>query len=81
MREAYQVRVHLIEARSLRGEDESKGFSVAPKARVRLKAGEGPNLIDETKYSTTGPNSNSVFWNQVIIFQVKLTQSYSMADF
>ena len=36
VREAYQVRVHLIEARSLKGEDESKGFAVSPIAKVKL---------------------------------------------
>ena len=74
MRESYQIRVHLIEARSLRGSNEAKGFSVSPIAKVRLVAGEGPNLIDETRYSTKGPESNSVFWNQVLIFQVQLSR-------
>ena len=74
MRESYQVRVHLIEARSLRGSNEAKGFSVSPIAKVTLTAGEGTMAINEVKYSTKGPESNSVFWNQVLIFQVQLTK-------
>ena len=74
MRESYQVRVHLIEARSLRGSNEAKGFSVSPIAKVTLTAGEGTMAINEVKYSTKGPESNSVFWNQVLIFQVQLSR-------
>jgi len=74
MRESYQIRVHLIEARSLKGISEAKGFSVSPQAKVQLIAGEGANKIDVTKHSKTGAESNSVFWNEVIIFQEQLTR-------
>ena len=66
--------MHLIEARALRGENEAKGFAVSPIAKVRLTAGEGANRVDESKFTTKGPDSNSVFWNQVIIFQCQLTR-------
>ena len=53
MRETYQIRVHLIEARALRGSNAEKGYSVAAVARVRMTAGEGEQAIREEKFSNT----------------------------
>lgn len=74
MRESYQIRVNIIEARSLRGSNESKGFSVSPRVKIRLTAGEGPNAIDETKYTSKVDETNSAFWNEVRIFQQHMSR-------
>ena len=75
MRERYTIRVTLLEARALVGTDESRGFAVSPVAKVRLTAGQGPNLVDETKASSTQPQSNSAFWRQeVLVFQHALSR-------
>ena len=49
-REVYQVRVHLIEARQLRGRDSSNRYSVSPIARVKLLAGLHPREQFSTRY-------------------------------
>ena len=73
MREAYQIRVNILEARSLRGSNESKGFSVSPKVKIRLTAGEGPNAVDQTRYTSKVDETNSAFWNEVRIFQEQMS--------
>lgn len=74
MREAYQIRVNILEARSLRGSNESKGFSVSPKVKIRLTAGEGPNAVDQTRYTSKVDETNSAFWNEVRIFQEQMSR-------
>lgn len=73
-RESYQVRVNILEARSLRGGNESKGFSVSPQVKIRLIAGEGPLAVDAVKYTSKMDDTNSAFWNEVRIFQEQLSK-------
>ena len=74
VKEGYQIRAHIIEARALKGTDEGKGFSVNPITRVRLTAGDGPTLVDKSKYTTKAKETNSVFWDEVRIFQEELSR-------
>ena len=70
--EMYQIRVNIIEARSLKG-NESSG-TVSPIGHVRLTAGDGPTLIDQSQYTSKVSEQNSVFWNETKIFQLQLTR-------
>lgn len=51
MRESCQIRITILEARSLKGQNESKGFSVSPQVKMRLVAGEGALAVDKVKYT------------------------------
>ena len=74
MRESYQIRLHVIEARALKGSSASNGHTANPVAKVRLQAGEGPSAVDEEKYTRRESSSNTAFWNEVIIFQASLSR-------
>ena len=74
MRESYQIRVHVIEARNLKSANEGKGFACNPLGRVTLKAGEGTQAILKNQYTSTVKNANSAFWDEVRIFQEMLTR-------
>ena len=74
MREHYQIRVHIIEARGLRGPDGNKGFSVNPRTKIRILAGEGATLVDQSQYTRKADATNSVFWDEVRMFTVDLSR-------
>lgn len=74
MREHYQIRVHIIEARGLRGPDGNKGFSVNPRTKIRIIAGEGATLVDQSQYTRKADATNSVFWDEVRMFTVDLSR-------
>ena len=68
-----QIRVHIIEARSLKGTDSSKGFSLNPTAMVELTAGDGGPKFPP-QYLRHEKECNSVFWDEVKVFQEELTR-------
>ncbi len=73
-RESYQVRVHVIEARQLKGTDESAGFSCNPVAKLHLTAGEGATLIDKTQHTRKENETNTVWWDETKIFSEEFSR-------